>query len=68
MRRAPEPAAETVEVPFTIADAGTTDLTVDLTFPNPEDYDLELCKMNGSECVPFGAGNKIGRASCRERV
>ncbi len=53
----PEPAAETVEVPFTITDAGTTNLTVDLTFPNPEDYDLELCRMNGSDCVPFGAGN-----------
>ena len=54
----PEPAAAPVEVPFTITDGDATRMTVDLNFPNPaEDYDLELCKMNGSECVPFGAGN-----------
>ncbi len=53
----PEPAAATVEVPFTITDPATTDLTVDLAFPNPEDYDLELCKMQNGSCEPFGAGN-----------
>ena len=53
----PEPAAETVDVPFTITDADATRLNVDLGFPNPaEDYDLELCKMQGTTCEPFGTG------------
>ena len=53
-----EPAADPVEVPFTITDANATRMTVDLNFPNPaEDYDLELCKMQNGACEPFGSGN-----------
>ena len=60
----PEPAAETVEVPFTITNADATRLTVDLGFPNPaEDYDLELCKMQGTTCEPFGTGNSATGSS-----